>query len=323
MRRVVCHRIGSLQDLTIEDGDPLIPAAGQVVVDVRAAGMAFVDSLMIRGGYQIKPPTPYTPGTEVAGIITAVGEGVEEVAAGDRVIASCGLGGFAEQVLVGPSSVFPLPDSIGFEQGASLIQSYATAWFALTRRTQIAPDEWVLVLGAGGGAGLACVDVARALGARVIAVASSEDKRAAAVAAGAEATIDSLSEDIKVRARELSGGGVDVVFDSVGGELAEPALRALRLLGRYLVIGFAAGQIPRLPLNQVLLNNRTVVGVEWGGWVARNPDENRALVTEVLDAVDVGRLCPVMPSVFPLEHAADALRDFAERRVTGKVVLVP
>ena len=322
MRRVVCHEIGSLDGLTVEETDALTPGGGQVVVDVRAAGMAFVDALMIRGGYQIKPPTPYTPGTEVAGVVTSVGDGVDGISIGDRVIANCGMGGYAEQVLAAAGSVFPLPDAIGFEQGASLIQSYATAWFALTRRSTIAPDEWVLVLGAGGGTGLAAVDVARCFGGRVIGVASSEDKRSAAEALGAEATIDS-SEDIKVRARELSGGGVDLVYDSVGGDLAEPALRALRLMGRYLVIGFAAGQIPRLPLNQVLLNNRTVVGVEWGGWVARNPDENRALVVEVLEAVAEGRLKPVMPSAVPLDRVTDALRAFEERRVTGKMVLVP
>lgn len=323
MRHVVCHRIGSLDDLTIEDTDALTAGPGQVVIDVRAAGMAFVDALMIRGGYQIKPPVPYTPGTEVAGVVTSVGDSVEGIAVGDRVIASCGLGGFAEQVVAGAGSVFPLPESITFEQGATLIQSYATGWFSLTRRTSVAPAEWVLVLGAGGGAGLACVDVARALGARVIGVASSEEKRRTAVEAGAEAAIDPGTEDIKVRARELSGGGVDIVFDAVGGELAEPALRALGQNGRYLVIGFAAGEIPRLPLNQVLLNNRSVIGVEWGGWVARHPDANRALIAEILEAVADERLRPVMPKTFPLGRVVDALRDFQDRRVTGKVALVP
>ncbi|HYZ92421.1 MAG TPA: NADPH:quinone oxidoreductase family protein [Actinomycetota bacterium] len=322
MRRVVCHEIGSLDAVTIEESEPLTAGPGQVLVDVRAAGMTFVDALMIRGGYQIKPPVPYTPGTEVAGVVADIGDGVDGISAGDRVIASVGLGGFAEQAIAGASAVFPLPDTIGFEEGASLVQSYATAWFALTRRTTVAPDEWVLVLGAGGGTGLAAVDVARSLGARVIGVASSADKRAAAEALGAEATIDS-SEDIKVRAREISGGGVDIVYDSVGGDLAEPALRALKLMGRYVVIGFAAGEIPRIPLNQVLLNNRTVVGVEWGGWVMRNPDENRALVAEVIDAVSDGRLRPIAPSVVPLDRVTDALRDFEQRRVTGKVVLVP
>jgi NADPH2:quinone reductase len=322
VRRVVCHEIGSLDAVTIEESEPLTAGPGQVLVDVRAAGMTFVDALMIRGGYQIKPPVPYTPGTEVAGVVADIGDGVDGISAGDRVIASVGLGGFAEQAIAGASAVFPLPDTIGFEEGASLVQSYATAWFALTRRTTVAPDEWVLVLGAGGGTGLAAVDVARSLGARVIGVASSADKRAAAEALGAEATIDS-SEDIKVRAREISGGGVDIVYDSVGGDLAEPALRALKLMGRYVVIGFAAGEIPRIPLNQVLLNNRTVVGVEWGGWVMRNPDENRALVAEVIDAVSDGRLRPIAPSVVPLDRVTDALRDFEQRRVTGKVVLVP
>ena len=322
MRRGVCHEIGSLDAVTIEESEPLTAGPGQVLVDVRAAGMTFVDALMIRGGYQIKPPVPYTPGTEVAGVVADIGDGVDGISAGDRVIASVGLGGFAEQAIAGASAVFPLPDTIGFEEGASLVQSYATAWFALTRRTTVAPDEWVLVLGAGGGTGLAAVDVARSLGARVIGVASSADKRAAAEALGAEATIDS-SEDIKVRAREISGGGVDIVYDSVGGDLAEPALRALKLMGRYVVIGFAAGEIPRIPLNQVLLNNRTVVGVEWGGWVMRNPDENRALVAEVIDAVSDGRLRPIAPSVVPLDRVTDALRDFEQRRVTGKVVLVP
>ena len=323
MRRVVCYEIGSLDNVRVEETEPPIPGPGQVVLDVRAAGMAFVDALMIRGGYQIKPPTPYTPGTEVSGVVSAVGDGVDGIAVGDRVIASCGTGGFAEQVVVAGESVYPLPEAIGFEQGASLIQSYATAWFALTRRTTIAPGEWVLILGAGGGAGLACVDVARCLGGRVIAVASSEDKRRVALDAGAEAAVDPATEDVKGRARELSGGGVDLVFDAIGGELAEPALRALRLMGRYLVIGFAAGEIPRIPLNQVLLNNRTVVGVEWGGWVMRNPDENRVVIREILDAVAERRLHPVEPSTHPLEDVGDALRAFAERRVTGKVVLVP
>lgn len=323
MRRVVCHEIGSLDNVSVEEAASPVPGPGQVVVDVRAAGMAFVDALMIRGGYQIKPPTPYTPGTEVSGVVAGVGAGIDGISVGDRVIASCGTGGFAEQVVAAAEAVYPLPDAIDFEQGASLIQSYATAWFALTRRAAIAPDEWVLVLGAGGGAGLACVDVARCLGGRVIAVASSEDKRKVALDAGAEAAIDPGAEDVKVRARELSGGGVDLVFDAIGGELAEPALRALRLMGRYLVIGFAAGEIPRIPLNQVLLNNRTVVGVEWGGWVMRNPEENRLLINEVLEAVAERRLHPVAPSTFPLEGVGDALRAFAERRVTGKVVLVP
>ncbi len=323
MRRIVCREFGPLEHLQIEDADAPQPGPGQVVIDVRAAGVNFVDSLFVRGAYQIKPPTPFTPGGEVAGVVSAVGDGADGIKTGDRVIASCGLGGFAEQVVAAAASVFPLPDAIGFDVGATLVQSYATALFSLTRRTVVGPDEWVLVLGAGGGVGLACVDVARSLAAHVLGVASSEEKRKASIDAGAEATIDSTDEDIKLRARELSGGGVDVVVDPVGGELAEPALRALRTYGRYLVVGFAAGAIPRLPLNQVLLNNRTIIGVDWGGWAMRNPDENRALVGEALDGVAAGRLHPTTPSSVPLERVVDALRDFEERRVTGKVVLVP
>lgn len=322
MRRIVCRDFGPLENLTFEDAESPQPGPGQVLIDVRAAGVNFVDSLFVRGAYQIKPPTPFTPGGEVAGVVAAVGDGADGITTGDRVIASCGLGGFAEQVLAGAGSVFPLPDAVDFDIGATVVQSYATALFSLARRTVVEKDEWVLVLGAGGGVGLACIDVARTLGAHVIGVASSEDKRRAAVDAGAEAAIDSTKEDIKLRAREHSGGGVDVVVDPVGGSLAEPALRALRTYGRYLVVGFAAGEIPRLPLNQVLLNNRTIIGVDWGGWAMRNPDENRALVDEALDGVAAGRFRPVKPSSVPLDRAVDALRDFEERRVTGKVVLV-
>jgi NADPH2:quinone reductase len=323
VRRVVCNAIGPIDDLVVEDGATLHAGPGQVVVDVRASGVNFVDGLFVTGRYQIKPPTPFVPGGEVAGVVSSVADGVKGVAVGDRVVASCGLGGFAEQVATGSGSLFALPDSVSFEVGATVVQSYMTAVFALEKRTHVEKGEWVLVLGAGGGVGRACVDVARSLGAHVIGVASSEEKRQSAIDAGAEATIDSTTEDVKLRARELSGGGVDLVYDAVGGDVAEPALRALRLFGRYLVIGFAAGEIPRLPLNQVLLNNREIIGVEWGGWVARYPDENRVLVEDMLERVARGDLRPVEPSVVPLERAVDALRDFAERRVVGKVVLVP
>jgi NADPH2:quinone reductase len=207
-----------------------------------------------------------------------------------------------------------------------MLQSYGTALFTLRRRTSVVPGEWVLVLGAGGGVGLACIDVARALGARVIAAASSADKLAAATAMGAEATIayEDPGVDLKLAAREASGGGgVDVVIDTVGGRHSEPALRATRLFGRFCVVGFAAGPIPTVPLNQVLLNNRTVVGVEWGGWAFRNPVENRALLTEALAMVADGRLHPATPAERPLADAAAVMGELLERKITGKVVLVP
>jgi NADPH2:quinone reductase len=324
MRRVVCEAVGDVDQLVVVDGEAPAPRPGQVIVDVAAAGVNFVDGLFVRGLYQIKPPTPFTPGSEIAGTVSSVGEGVEGVAVGDRVMAQTGLGGYAEQVAVPAASAVPLPAALSSGQAATLVQSYATMLFAFTRRTRVEAGETVLVLGAGGGIGLAAIDVARALGLRALAAASSADKLARAADMGAEAGIDTATEDVKTRARELSGrGGVDVVVDPVGGDLAEPALRSLRVGGRYVVIGFAGGDIPRLPANQVLLNNRTVVGVDWGAWTMQRPDEHRRLLDELLAMVAGGRLHPVEPTAYPLADAARALTDLAERRVSGKVVLVP
>lgn len=321
MRRIVCKRVGALDDLEIEDAPPPEPGPGQVLVDVRACGVNYVDGLFVRGGYQIKPPVPFTPGSEVAGVVSAIGDGVASVAIGDRVIASCGLGGYAERVVAGAGSTFALPDAVTFEQGAAFVQSYATAGFALTVRAVLAAGDWVLVTGAGGGVGRACVDLARHLGARVIAVASSEAKRAAARNAGAEVALDA-ADDVKTAAREASGGGVDIVVDPVGGDLAEPCLRAMKEFGRYLVIGFVAG-IPRLPANHVLLNNRAVVGVDWGAWAMRHPEDNRSLVDGMLALAGSGDLHPSVPATAPLADAAEVLGDLEERRIAGKVVLVP
>jgi NADPH2:quinone reductase len=266
---------------------------------------------------------PYTPGGEAAGVVDAVGPDVDGFAVGDRVFASTRSGAFAGAVVAAPKQLVRLPDGLDFGRGASFLQVYGTAWFALTQRTVVRPGEVVLVTGAGGGVGLAAIDVARSLGGRVIAVASSEAKRDLARTMGAEAVIDPLTEDVKARARELSGGeGIDVVYDVVGGDVSEAALRALKFDGRFCVIGFTGG-IARVPLNLVLLNNRTVVGVEWGGWVARHPEENRALTAEVVGAIADGRLHPVEPTERPLDAAADVLRDLLERRAVGKIVLVP
>jgi NADPH2:quinone reductase len=323
MRRIVCHAFGPLESLTVEDGPDPIPASHQVVVAVRAAGVNFVDALFVQGRYQIKPPTPFTPGSEVAGEVVAVGDEVADVAVGDRVVAPVGLGGFAEQVAVSATSVVPLPDGMAFARAAAMLQSYSTALFALTRRTSVVAGETVLVLGAGGGVGLAALDVARMLGLHTVAAASDEAKLAAARAAGAEHTIDYESEDLKLRARELGGGGVDVVVDPVGGAHAKPALRALGVGGRYLVIGFASGEIPRLPANHVLLNNRAVVGIDWGAWAMQNPEANQELTAELIDAVAAARLSPPEPTTYPLDGAAEALADLEARRVAGKLVLVP
>jgi NADPH2:quinone reductase len=241
------------------------------------------------------------------------------------VLALCWFGGYASHVVVPASSVVPVPDGVGDGQAATLAQSYTTMLFALTRRTSVAAGEWVAVLGAGGGVGLAAIDVARALGARVVACASSPDKLAAASAAGAEATIayEDAGVDLKAAIREATGGGADVVVDPVGGAKAEAALRALRWGGRYVVLGFASGSIPSLPANQILLNNRTVVGIDWGAWTMREAAANAELVAELVGMVAGGRLRPVEPVAYPLDDAVRCLSDLQGRRVTGKAVLVP
>jgi len=323
MRAVVCQQFGPLDTLVLEEQESPVPGAGQVVVELKAAGVNFVDGLICQGSYQIKPPTPFVPGSEIAGQVSAVGPGVSGIGVGDRVIAFVGLGGFAEQVVVPALSLIPMPDTVDFGQAAALLQSYCTMLFTLTRRTTLVAGEWVLVLGAGGGIGLAAVDIATALGGRVIAAASSADKLGAALSMGAEATIAYEEEDLKTRARELSGGGVDVVVDSVGGGHSEPALRATRHLGRFCVLGFASGAIPSVPLNQVLLNNRTVVGVDWGGWTFKDPAGQRALLEELMAMVASGRLHPVHPSTYPLEDAPEIMRRLIDRSIAGKAVLVP
>ncbi len=318
----MCKELGPPEALVIEERSVPEPRAGEVRIAVRAAGVNYVDGLIAAGRYQIRIEPPFVPGSELAGVVDAVGEGVTGVGVGDRVFATLGTGAFSEYVTVRASQVIALPDGLDFARAASFQQSYCTALFALVHRTTVHPDDVVLVLGAGGGVGLAAIDVARSLGARVIGVASTAEKRALATAMGAEAVIDPATEDLKTRARELGGGGVDVVYDPVGGELAEQALRALRFDGRFLVVGFTAG-IPRVALNLVLLNNRTVVGVEWGGWAMRNAEANGALLDDVLDRIGRGDLHPVAPEQRPLEGAGSAVADLIERRAHGKIVLVP
>lgn len=308
MRAAICEELGSL---AVKDTAPVEPGPGQVLLTVEAAGVNYVDALFVQGRYQIKPPLPFVPGSEVAGTLPD----------GTRVLAMCGLGGFASHVAVPAAAAVPLPDKLDAPRAATFTQSYCTALFALRDRAALAAGETVLVLGAGGGVGLAAVQVAAALGARVLAVASSEEKRRAALAAGADSAVDAA--DVKAAARAWSDGGVDLVYDPVGGALADPALRALREGGRYAVIGFASGDIPSLPLNQVLLRNRSIVGVDWGAWSMRHPAEQRALLDELLAMVAEDRLDPVAPRTEPLASAPRVLDDLLNRRVVGKVALLP
>jgi len=323
VRAVVCRELGPLDHVVVEERPTPAPGPGQVVVDVKAMGVNYVDGLICQGRYQMKPATPYVPGGELAGVVSAVAEGVTRVGVGDRIMAMNGFGAFAEQVAVDSGSVELIPADLGFGQAAAFIQSYSTAWFTMTRRTAVVDGEWVLVLGAGGGIGLAAVDVGVALGARVIAAASSAEKLDAARAMGATATIAYEDEDLKTCAREISGGGVDVVIDSVGGHHSEPALRATRRFGRFCVIGFASGPIASIPLNQVLLNNRTVVGVDWGAWAMSDLAGNREVLAELVSLVESGRLHPTVPTERPLAEAAAVMAGLLDRSLVGKVVLVP
>jgi NADPH:quinone reductase len=329
VRIVSCNEFAPLDRLVIEERPSPPCGSGQVRVEVTAAGVNFVDALFVQGAYQIKPPLPFTPGNEVAGRVAEVGDGVTSFAIGDRVFANVGLGGFTSEVVVDARRLVRTPDRLTDGQAATFTQSYSTAWFALRHRARAVAGQSLLVLGAGGGVGLAAVDVGRSMGLTVIAAASSESKRAAATAAGAAAVIDSSTEDVKACAKELAGQltgdstGVDLVYDAIGGTVGEEALRALREDGQFLVIGFASGSIPKLPANQVLLRNRRVIGVDWGAWAGRNPADNHAMVAAIVAAVADGELTPVEPVAYPLDQVAVALQHQLDRQVTGKTVLVP
>lgn len=323
MRAVVCAELAPPEELVIEDRPTPICGPDQVRVRVAAAGLNYVDGLFVQGLYQIRPEPPFVPGSELAGTIVEVGSDVTGWSLADRVIASTGLGAFAEEVVVRPSQLARVPDGVDLRTAAALGQSYCTAWFALQRRAALAEGEWLLVLGGAGGVGLASIDVGRALGAKVIAVASTPEKRALCEERGATATIDPADGPLKDAARALSGGGIDVAIDPVGGHLTEQALRSLREDGRLLIVGFASGTIPSLPANQILLRNRRVVGVDWGAWALGDPAANARLFNEVLRQVGDGTLSPIEPTEYRLEDAGTALRDLLERRVTGKAVLVP
>ncbi|MFJ8812973.1 NADPH:quinone oxidoreductase family protein [Amycolatopsis thermoflava] len=323
MRRIVCRRFGPVTGLELVEEPEPAPGPDQVLVEVQACGVSFVDGLIVRGEYQIRPELPFSPGSIVAGRVAAAGSAVRHLRAGDRVAGMSFLcGTYATHTVVAASAVRPLPDGVSAEIAATAVESYATMLYALTHRTSLGAGEWVLVLGAGGGIGLAAVDLARSLGARVVAAASSPAKREAARAAGADAVLDATGTDLKAAVREITGGGADVVVDPVGGDRAEAALRALRRFGRYLVIGFAGG-IPALPLNQVLLHNRTVLGVDWGSWSALEPAANGVLIEDLLGRIARGELRPPEPARYDLAGASRALEEIASRRAVGKLALIP
>lgn len=322
MKTMLVRELGSLDALEVVESDDPVLAQDQVRVEVLACGLNYVDSLMIEGKYQIKPPVPYRPGSEIVGRITEVGSAVSHLSVGDRVFVPIGQGGFSDSVVAPAARALPIPDSLTDGQGATFMQSYLTAWFAFTHRASIVEGDTMLVLGAGGGVGLAAVDVAVSMGVKVIVAASTPEKRQLGLDRGAFAAIDVTSEDVKARARELSGNALDIVYDPVGGDLAEQCLRALAPGGQYLVVGFVAG-IPRLPANHILLTNRTVVGIDWGAWMLRNQRANGEMLVEVMAEIAAGRLHPVEPVRYPMSEAVRAMRDLQNRNVAGKAALVP
>ena len=323
MRAVVCRELGPPESVTIEERDPGPLAPDRVRVRVAAAGVNYVDGLFVQGRYQMVPDTPFTPGSELSGEVIEVGAEATGWSVGDWVMSSVGLGAFTEEIDLRPEQLLAVPEGVSLPQAATLGQSYATAWFSLTRRIQTNPGEWIVVLGAAGGVGLAVLDVARALDMQTIAVASSPQKLELCITRGAHEVIDYTSVDLKTRVREITGGGADVVLDPVGGEHTEAGLRSLRDFGRLIIIGFASGDIANLPANQILLRNRTVVGVDWGLWALANPAENTTLMAELLDALGNGMLNPVQPQHVPFEQAGRAMSDLLERKVTGKLCLIP
>ena len=324
MQVVVCNQVGALDQLVVEErpSPDLYPTC--VRIAVTACGVNYVDALFVQGKYQIKPPTPFIPGMEIVGRVTEVAGDVAGINVGDRVFANIGLGGYVSEAVVAANRVVVLPESLTDGQAATFMQSYLTGWFALVERARVEAGKWLLVLGGGGGVGLAAVDLGHALGLRVIAVASTDEKRALAKARGADAVIDSTlsANEIKEQAKQISGGGVDYIYDPVGGEVGETCLRALTDDGQYLVIGFVAG-IPMLPANQVLLRNRRITGVDWGAWAMKNPDLNNANLARVLELIDNGKLSPVEPVTYSLRDAARALTDIQARKIAGKVALIP
>ena len=322
MKALLCTAYGPIDTLRLGDAPDPAAAAGEVVIAVRACGLNFPDALIVQGLYQTKPPLPFSPGAEFAGTILQTGAGVTAYKQGDAVIAFAGHGGLAERCAVDARRVMPLPAGMSFEQGAAFMLTYGTAIHALQDVAQLQHGETLAVLGAGGGVGLAAVDIAKAMGARVIAAASSKAKLQLAQAHGADVLLDYAGEDLRRGLLALTDGqGADVVLDPVGGAYAEAALRATAWRGRYLVVGFAAGDIPRIPLNLALLKERRILGVYWGEAVQRNPKQHAGNVRQLLQWFTAGSLRPEITEQVTLDQAAQAIVRLSRRETMGKIVV--
>jgi NADPH2:quinone reductase len=323
VRAARCETYGPPERVVVEDVPDLRPRDGGVVVEVHAASVNYPDVLIVADEYQVSIPTPFTPGSEFAGEVVAVADDVDDVRMGDRVCGSTFIGAFAEQIGLPAAALTAVPPSVTYAEAASFGVVYSTAYHALRSVAEVQPGEWTAVLGAAGGVGLAAVDLAKHLGARVLAAASSDEKLAVCRERGAEALVNYERDNLKVAMKDLTGGGADVVIDPVGGPYSEPALRATRWGGRFVVVGFASGEIPRIPLNLVLLKGVVIKGFEFRTFSEHAPDASRRDRAELLALFADGKVRPYVSSVHPLDRVADALREVAERRALGKVVIEP
>ena len=318
----MCKAYGPPESLVIEDVRSPVPGHGEVVVSVKAASVNFPDTLIIQNKYQTKPPLPFSPGSECAGVVKAVGEGVTRVRPGDPVMAITTYGSFAEEVLTPESRVLQIPRGMDFVTASAFTLTYGTSAHALVDRGDLKTGETLLVLGASGGVGIAAIEIGKALGAKVIACASTGDKLEVCEQHGADELINYTTQDLRERVKGITNGeGIDVVYDAVGGPYSEPALRSTRWRGRFLVVGFAAGEIPKIPLNLTLLKGCSIVGVFWGDFVKREPARFAALMQQLGDWYQAGKLKPYVSQTLPLARAADALNLMTTRRVKGKLVL--
>jgi NADPH2:quinone reductase len=322
MKAVLCKAFGPAETLVLEEIASPEAKKNEVLLDVHAAGVNFPDTLIIEGKYQFKPPFPFSPGGEAAGVITAVGEKVSHLKVGDRVMALTGWGSFAEAVAVPGYNVMPIPASMDFASAAAFGMTYGTSMHALKQRANLQPGETLLVLGASGGVGLAAVEIGKAMGAKVIAAASSAEKLAVAKAAGADELINYSDSNLKDEVKRLTGGqGADVIYDPVGGDLFDAAIRSIAWNGRLLVVGFASGRIPELPVNLALLKGAAVVGVFWGSFAQRQPQDNASNFQQLFAWHAEGKLKPLVSQTFPLAQAAEAINTLGQRKAVGKVVV--
>jgi NADPH2:quinone reductase len=323
MRAVLCKAYGPPETLVVEDVPALKAGPGEVVVKVKAAGANFPDSLIIQNKYQFKPPLPFSPGGEFAGVVSSVGEGVDRVKVGQSVIGFAMWGAYAEEVKVAQKDLIPMPEGMPFDVAGSFLMTYGTSYHAFTDRAKLAPGETVLVLGAAGGIGISSIELAKALGAKVIAAASSDEKLETCRKHGADLTINYQTGDLRAQLKELAPKGVDVICDPVGGAYSEAALRGIAWRGRFLVVGFTAGEIPKIPLNLALLKGCSIVGVFWGDFLKREPHNSERELKELVALYRAGKIKPLVSGRYPLEKASDALYALMERKVQGKVVIVP